>query len=221
MKKTLKKITTFICIMMVIVGYMGRNTIISDAAINANSKVILFEPFTDEKNKEKRINSISADLKEFYPKLTNIKGKNANHITKLYDNASKNDIVIFFTHGGVTKIKQNNKKHIESGISVYENKKECSILESEIGNLKVKKGSIYIIAACKVSSQNENFAKKLIKNGAKAVYTYKDSTTPENAKKQVKELLKNLRNGKTTPEDAYKKAKKKVWGGNGLVLTTK
>jgi len=216
MKKTLKKFFATLLTTITICS-SSKVTIISNTLVNQNNSYInthinnetsllLIEPYTDDKKLQ--LNSIKNSVEKHYNNIQLLQGSRRNYFKEISSYTNNNDIVVIFTHGDTGQF------------NLFKNGAPACVRSEEIKNLAVKKDSIYIIAACKVSENDTNLAKNLIKNGAQAVYTYSNNVTQESAENQIEIILKNLKLNKT-PEQSYKEAIKGFKNRNGLTLTTK
>ncbi len=217
MKKRLKKFFITFLTTIIIVDCFSKITITSNTLvnkensninthINKETNLLLVEPYTDVK--KLKLDSIKNSIKKHYSKIELLQGSQRNYFKEINSYTIDKDIVVIFTHGDIGQF------------NLFKNGVSGCVRAQEVKSLCVKKDSIYIIAACKVSKNDTNLAKNIIKNGAQAVYTYSNNVTPNVAEKQIEIILKNLKLNKT-PEQSYKEAIKGFKNRNGLTLTTK
>ena len=207
MKKKLNKISLMLCIMMIVViGFVNQNTILSYAASkNTSKQVLLVHPYSDAKGLNK-ITSVKGIVDNYYENITSWNGSTKNYSTRM-KGIGDYDIVIISSHGST------------KGISMFENGKRFDAGVSEVKKWKVKKNSIYIISACSISEKNTKLAQALIDKGAQAVYTYNKEVMRFNSRTQIKLLTKYLSEGQT-PIQAFKTLGKK-YGASDMVLNLK
>ena len=207
MKKKLNKISLMLYIMMIVViGFVNQNTIVSYAASkNTSKKVLLVHPYSDAKGFNK-INSVKGIVDDYYKNITSWDGSKINYSTSM-EKSGNYDIVVISSHGST------------KGISMFKNGKRFDAGVSEVKKWKVKKNSIYIISACSISEKNTKLAQALIDKGAKAVYTYDKEVMRFNSRIQIKLLTKYLSQG-LTPIQAFKNLGKN-YGNSDMILNLK
>lgn len=214
MNKLLKKASMFLLSVALVISLIVNNTVISNAQTYSGAGVLLLQPYTDMSS---RLCTIEPIVRKHYNRSTRVVNGSMkrNQIRNIKNLTGNKDIVVVFTHGTYDNKRKEGAFIVGEGGRLYAVYAD-NILRDSL--FKVKKNSIYIIAACNVSKNHTNLAKALIKKGAKAVYSYNNITTVGSAEKQVDILLKNLKQGKT-PKQAYNAAIK--GGKNGLVFVQK